>query len=538
MKQHRWMGKILLLVLLVGWGMGLVAPAPGITQDKPTPGGELVWAIVEEPDTLDPHITTRASSANVALRIYDNLVNIGPDQNFYPGLAKSWEISEDWKTYTFTLREDVKFHDGTPFNAETLKYTFDRVLDPTLKSRLAPSYLGPLDRAEVIEPYMIRLHYKEPYPVLLNRLARPILFPVSPEAVKKWGNQDYGRHPVGTGPFMFQKWEEKDRITLVRNPDYKWAPPFFKNQGPAYIEKITVKFIPENTTRVTTLETGEVNIAEEIPEQDVQRLRQDPRFTVIETIKNGTPWFYYVNNARVPTNEKAVRQAIAYAIDREAIATTISFGIPEPAYTILTPNMWSYDSSSKMYEYDPDKAIQLLEEAGWKKGPDGIRVKDGQRLKLLAIQTRDPRMEEMVQAMLREVGIEMEIQMLALPALQATYDSGEFHLSRTWWVQNDPDMMRNWLLSANIPPNGTRGNPSRVNDKELDELLIKGSLLPRGPERAEVYSKIQHRVMENAYVIPLIQVMRIVGIRAEVKNVFFDSNGYYPLFHDAWIEKK
>jgi peptide/nickel transport system substrate-binding protein len=390
-----------------------------------------------------------------------------------------------------------------------------------------------------MDKYILRLHYKEPYPVLMNRLARPILFPASPEAVKKWGNQDFGRYPVGTGPFIFQEWAPKDHITLVRNPDYTWAPPFYQNQGPSYIEKITVKFIAENTTRVTTLETGEVNIAEEIPEQDVKRLRDDKRFTVIETIKNGTPWMFYVNNGKLPTSEKAVRQAIAYAIDREAIANTISFGIPQPAYTVLAPPMWSYDPSSRMYEYDPDKAIQLLEEAGWKKGSDGIRVKDGQRLKVLATLTRDPRIEEMIQAMLRDIGMEMEIQILATPAWLAAYDSGDFHLSRTWWVQNDPDMMRNWLLSANIPPNGTKGNPLRVNNKELDELLVKGSILPyRSKEREDVYKKIQHIVMENAYVIPIIQVVRILGIRAEVKNVFFDSNGYYPLFHDAWIEKK
>jgi peptide/nickel transport system substrate-binding protein len=539
MQRCGWLGKFCFAVFLAAWGAGLVVPTPGATQDKPTPGGELIWVLTQEPDTIDPHITTLASAANINLRIFDNLVNIGPDQNFHPGLAISWDISEDWKTYTFTLREGVKFHDGVPFNAEALKFTFERILDPSLNSRLAPSYLGPLERAEVIGPYVIRLYYKEPYPVLLNRLARPLLFPVSPEAAKKWGNKDFGRHPVGTGPFIFQEWVPKDHITLVRNPDYKWAPPFYQNQGPSYIDKITVKFITENTTRVTTLETGEVNVAEEIPEQDVQRLRNDKRFTIIDAIKNGTPWLFYVNNAKPPTNDKAVRQAIAYALDREALVSTISFGINQPAYTVLSPPMWSYDPTSKRYEYDPDKAVKLLEAAGWKKGPDGIRVKDGQRLKVLAIQERDPRMEEMIQAMLRDVGMEMEIQMLALPAILAAGDSGDFHLSRVWWVQNDPDMMRNWLLSANIPPNGTKGNPLRVNNPELDELLIRGSVLPyRSQEREEVYKKIQQIVMDNAYVIPIAHVTRLIGFRAEVKNISFDSNGYYPLFHDAWVIKK
>jgi peptide/nickel transport system substrate-binding protein len=200
MQPCGWVGKYFFAVFLAAWGTALVIPTPGAAQDKPTPGGEVIWAITQEPDTIDPHITTLASAANINLRIFDNLVNIGPDQNFHPGLAISWDIAEDWKTYTFTLREGVKFHDGVPFNAETLKFTFERILDPSLNSRLAPSYLGPLERAEVIGPYIIRLHYKEPYPVLMNRLARPILFPVSPEAAKKWGNKDFGRHRWGLAP--------------------------------------------------------------------------------------------------------------------------------------------------------------------------------------------------------------------------------------------------------------------------------------------------------------------------------------------------
>lgn len=256
---HRSMHLIASLLTL----LALVLVALPATPAKAQGMRELVWILDGEPDILDPHVTTLAASSNINMRMFDNLITLGTDNNFYPGLAEKWEYSSDFKKYTFWLRKDVKFHDGEPMNAQAWEFSFKRMLDPATKSQLAPSYVGPLDRFEVVDDYTFNLYYKEAYPVLFNRLARPIMFPVSPKAVQQWGD-DFGRHPVGTGPFRFVEWVQNDRIVLERNPDYNWAPPVFKNSGPANFDRITFKYVADASTRIGLLESGEANVVEGI----------------------------------------------------------------------------------------------------------------------------------------------------------------------------------------------------------------------------------------------------------------------------------
>ncbi len=497
--------------------------------------GELVWILDGEPDILDPHVTTLAASSNINMRMFDNLINLGTDNNFYPGLAEKWEYTSDFKVYTFWLRKDARFHDGEPVDAKAWEFSFKRMLDPATKSQLAPSYVGPLDRFEVVDDYTFKLYYKESYPVLFNRLARPIMFPVSPKAVARYGD-DFGRNPVGSGPFKFKEWVQNDRIVLERNPDYNWAPPMFKNQGPANFERITFKYVAEPATRVGLLESGEANVVEGVDPQDVARLKNDSRYNIYQAIKNGTPWLYYTNTAKFPTDDVKVRQAIAYAIDRDALNNTIFFGITQPAYNLFAPPMWGFDPTVKGYNYDPDKAKQLLDEAGWSVGSDGIRVKNGQRLELLDIQTGDTRIDEFVQGQLRDVGIDMKIQVFSVTALTNELIAGNYHLHRTWWVQNDPDVVRAWLISTNIPPNGTRGNRVFYSNPQLDQWLTRGAELDRTDERKEIYSKIQHHVIDNAVVIPLVEVQRVVATPRNIQNFGFDSNGYYLWIHDGYMQ--
>lgn len=518
------------------------APAPlsatsgSAPAGQPTPGGTLTWVLSQEPDELDPHVTSRASSATVNLKIFDNFVNLTPDMKFVPGLAERWEISDDWRTYTFHFRKDVKFHDGTPFNAQEMKLSIERMIDPATKSRLAPSYVGPLDKAEVVDEYTLKMTYKGPYSVLMNRIARPIIMPASSKATKAAG-EGFGRHPVGTGSFKFVEWVAKDHITLERNPDYRWGPPIYKNSGPANFDSIIFKFSEDEATRSGLLESGEANVVEDIPAQDVARLEGNPKLRIYKAIKNGTPYLLYLNTQKPPTNDLRVRQAINYAIDREALTKTLRFGIDVPHYNVLSRVMWGYDKSADMYQYDQAKAKQLLDDAGWKPGPDGIRVKDGQRLHVVHVQSGDIKVDEFIQGQLKAVGIEHEIKQMSPTAITAALHKGEYNLNRTWWVQNDPDILRAWLHSNNVPPKGTQGNSPWYVNPELHKLLDDASQLPLNDKRKELYSKIQHIVMENAVVAPLYEVTRIIGTTAALEGATFDSNGYYLWIQDAYLKK-
>ena len=197
---------------------------------------------------MDPHIGAAELALQMTSCVFDTLVNKTPEGDYLPGLAQSFEVSEDERVYTFQLREDVKFHDGLPFDAAAVKFSLDRAWDPANKSQLAGRMLGPYDGTRVLSDHTVEIRLSQPYGLLLDSLSQGWLAPVSPLAVRKYGS-DFARHPVGTGPFVFDEWIAGDRIILKRNPDYAWAPPIVQNQGPAHLEEIAFVFLPNHSDR-------------------------------------------------------------------------------------------------------------------------------------------------------------------------------------------------------------------------------------------------------------------------------------------------
>jgi peptide/nickel transport system substrate-binding protein len=398
-------------------------PPAASTEAPPTEapavesGGTLVWANWPDPDTLDPHATVSSWVANQIMNLYDTLLWRGPDQDLYPGLANSWEVSDDGMTYTFYLREGVTFHDGTPFNAEAVKYNFDRIKSGAaarvMGSAAANDLIGSYESAEVIDDLTVALHFAEPYPAFLDAVSSHYLSIVSPTAVEKWGD-DFGKHPVGTGPFMLEEYVPQDHLTLVRNPDYNWAPSFMEHQGPAYLDKVIHRFVEEAGTRVAMLESGEAQLVSRANAEDVARLGSDPDYVLEVGYGGGLPHGYFPNASKYPTNDIRVRQALLYGTNRELLCQTLWNNFNPPAYGPLSPATWGYDSAvEQMYPYDPEKAKELLEEAGWTVGSDGIRVdKDGNRLHLLIQSIVSADMSaayEFQQAELKDIGIETEV---------------------------------------------------------------------------------------------------------------------------------
>ena len=203
-------------------GLLLLAPLMAFAQVKP--GGKIMFAARQDIDTLDPHITNRAATRKILIQFTDTLTVINPkDGKVLPGLAESWEVARDGKSYTFKLRKNVKFHDGTPFDAAAVKFTFDRIQEPLGAPGVARAFLGPYDGADIVDASTVRVRLKQPYAPFLRMVGLSPLAPLSPTAVQKMG-QDFSRKPVGTGPFMVKEWVPKSHVTLVRNPDYAWPP--------------------------------------------------------------------------------------------------------------------------------------------------------------------------------------------------------------------------------------------------------------------------------------------------------------------------
>ena len=333
---------------------------------------------------------------------------------FVPGLATSWQVTPDATRFTFTLREGVKFHDGTPCNAAAVKATFDRIVDPQLKALLI-GQLGPYDGTDVLGDYQVRVRFKEPYPLFLHYLSSVALRPVSPAGVKKWG-ADFGQNLVGTGPFALTKFTPAE-ITFERFADYNWAPAFLDHKGPAYLDKVVLRFVPESSTRLIALERGESQLVDFVPDADVKRFRADQKFVVDVIPVPGLPQLLQLNVTKPPLDDKRVRQAIQYAVDQKKLCDVLFFGVRRPGYGVLassTPGYWK--GVEEAYKFSPDKAKALLDAAGWKVGAGGIREKGGEKLSLLYITTNRAEYTqagEVVQDMLKQVGIEMKIDAMS-----------------------------------------------------------------------------------------------------------------------------
>ena len=498
-----------------------------------TPGGEIIVGLNLEPDNLDPAVTPFAVSHWVMMNIYDTLVWRANDGTFLPGLAETWEPSEDGTVYTFTLREGVNFHDGTPFNADAVKFTFDHIVDPESHSGFASSLLGPYDHTEVVDDRTAKVHFKEPYAPFLDSASQAFLAIVSPTAVQK-DREAYLRNPVGTGFMKFDEWVQNDHISLSRNPDYNWSSPVFDHAGPAYLDKVTFRFYTDTPTRLAALEAGDANLIETPPYNEVQRLIDDPQYEVHQVLNPGLPVVLFLDTVKAPTDDLAVRQAMNFALDRELIVMQGMFGVTKPAYGPLWESTPYYSAEVEtLYPYDPEKAAQLLDQAGWVPGGDGIREKDGQRL-TVAIASTDfiNPFRELSQAMWNAVGIELQVNTMTVAAAFEAIGNDEVNTTAQAWVSSDPVVLTNLFHSKNIKGGFAW---SKYADPHLDELLQNGESTIDDAERAAIYAEIQKIIMENALIIPYFgNPETTIAYDSTYQGVKQDFRNYLWL-HDAFL---
>jgi len=507
-----------------------------LTGCRPAPapkGGKLIYGLTLTPSGIDPHVNASSELGIPLTSVYDTLVWQDLDGNFVPGLAESWEVSDDGLIYTFHLRKDVKFHDGSPFNAQAVKFNLDRIVNPQTKSQKAAFMLGPYDHAEVVDDYTVRVYLKEPFAPLLDSLSQVYLGMASPTAVEKWG-LDYQMHQVGTGPFIFKEYIPKDHLTLVRNPDYNWAPGIFNHQGPAYLEEIEFRFFVEPATRALALESGEAHVMGEIPPQDAQRLSDDPNFQLIPVALPGTPLQIFLNTKRPPTDDLRVRQALIYASDREAIVTAIFKDLSPVAHGPLNAVTIGYDENVVgLYDHNPELAKELLKEAGWLDvDGDGVREKGGQPLRVEAYLMGWgflPEVAQLLQAQFKAVGVEMRSQVVAYPAALEAAREGKHNLIPFSLSSSDPDILRTFFHSEG------GFNWAKVRDPRLDELLEEGARTLDPERRKEIYAEAQQIIMAKALIIPIRDYVNLNAASAQVKGLRYDLRGWFPWLYDVYL---
>ena len=514
----------------LAWGLpsGVRAAAP--------PGGTLTYGMsLDVDETLDPQVTNWISVIRVTSNICESLVLQPVMGRFVPGLAESWQVAPDAKTYTFKLKRGVVFHDGTPFTAEAVRFTLDRVVDPATKAGASHDALGPYDHTEVVDDHTARVVMKQGFAPLLGSLATGALGIVSPDAVKKMGPAGFARHPVGTGPFMFKEWVAQDHITVVRNPAYKWGSSYYKHSGPAYLDQMIYKVILEPAVRTGTLKSGETQYIDDVDVGQYDALRHDGRVVVIDQGQTGSGETILLNTSTGPTADPQVRVAIEYAIDREGLNQSVYHGLNKVAWSPLMRPTFGYDpATEKMYGYNPDKARATLDAAGWKAGAGGIREKNGEKLAIawpIIGRPTDKAIAESVQASLQAVGIDVQVTPLERAAYYDLVRSNRYHFNLMWFSSGDPDVLRTLFHSSNV----TAFNRAKYQVPEVDKMLDDAVATSVPAARAQLYARIQQRVLHDAAVVPMVDTITHDAKRASLRGEHLDALATTAWFYDAQV---
>ncbi|MCD4720429.1 MAG: hypothetical protein K8S13_11310 [Desulfobacula sp.] len=461
-------------------------------------------------DTFNPFTTNRTN--NVYYLVYDRLVEMGADGVIYPHLLKSWYVSDDGLTITFTLRKGVKFHDGSELNAEVLKWFLQNLAKGKSKYMVAA-----VESIDIKDNLTVDLNLSRPDPNILYNFTSSFTGIPSKKAIEKYGDEFGRKYVVGTGPFEFVSWKTGDEVVLKKNSNYQWGSPLSDNQGPAKIDKIIFKEILEDSTRFLEFKTGGVDILEKAPTLFLKKIRKDPNAKVITMASNGN-FHMIMNTKREYLKNINIRKAIALSINQENILKAVFQGNGTPAYTYLIDRLPARKVDKK-YEihFDLAKAKQIMAEEGWKKDSDGILTKDGKKLTLVLWSKSDSderKTAVVIQAQLAELGIDIKIEQFDPSSIKAEFKKGRHDLVIRSYGWDNADILE-WFFNSNKPG---YPNVAMWHDNESDYLMQKAMTRSRNAEERIQNFKDYHEYLLSQYVwAPIINSVNNHAINNRVK---------------------
>jgi peptide/nickel transport system substrate-binding protein len=492
----------------------------------------IVYGLTLAPSGIDPHLNASAELGIPLSSVYDTLVFQDPDSGeFVPGLAEDWTISDDGLTYTFSLRDDVTFHDGTSFDADAVIANIDYTLDPENHSFKAALMLGPLAGVEVLDDYTIVIRLEEPYAPLLDALSQVYLGMASPLALETWGSSEYQYHQVGTGPYRFVEYVPNDHLTLARYEDYDWAPSIY-NQRKASIETIVFRFYEDAATRALALESGEVDIIGEVPHLDAVRLDADEDFELHPIAIPGQPLQFLFNTLRSPTDDVRVRQALIAAVDRADVVETVFGTYSHVANGPLSAVTKGYSPDAPFPAYDPEHAADLLDAAGWQDDDgDGVRSRDGEDLHIHIVAPSwgsNSEVAQLLRASWETVGASVEIEIApGFGPLNEAQASGSYHLIGINLFDSDPDILRSFYTSEGFY------NWTGYTDPDLDRDLNQAAQASLDADlRWELYAAAAMQIRDQALLIPIRDYVNLVVSNNRLEGLHFSAQGWFPLLID------
>ncbi len=485
-----------LIILMLAMGLSL----PSAFADKKE---TLVWAVSSKIPTMDIYATTDLNLTNIYYMLSDSLVERDlNDLSIKPGLAKSWKRLDD-TTWEFELYPGITYHNGNPLTSESIRYTImDRILNPEMKAKLRGAYTFIKD-VEVIDNLRFRIHTAGPYPLVLERFCT--FFPYDPDFCRKSGEAHVAQVPMGTGPYKMVKWEKGSKLILTANENY-WV------KGLPKIKNIVIRVIPEQSTRIAELISGNVNLISKLDPDKVAMVEKNPKIKVLETPSHRINFWQFDSMGRAgktPVQDKRVRQAVWHAIDRQAIIDTMFQGHAKMINAPLSPYDFGFKADIDGLEYNPEKARQLLKEAGYASGFD---------LDVMYYYPIQHQFNTAAMGYLSKVGIKLNLKDYRGNIGQAitardggkAKDIGNFGWASYMLLDADGTLPI-WF--------GEKSKKNYTGDKEVDGWLEEARYSFDSQKRKELYEKAQEKIIQNVYWIPLNTVNSIYGASKDLKIV-------------------
>lgn len=459
--------------------------------------GRLTLGMASEPSTLDPQMSAEQPAHNITFNVIDSLLGRDENQQIVPALAESWQALDEL-TYEFRLRPGVVFHNGEPFNAEVVKWNYDRILDPDQNSTSRPM-ISPVESVEVVDDLTVLIRTTDPFPLVFATNTMPLIGLLPPKYVADEGDEAAASHPIGTGPFKFVEWQRGQNITLEANPDYWGVPPL--------VSSVAYQFIPEPSTRVAALLSGEVDLIQSVPPDQVDRIENSGEAKVA-MIADGmivSSYQFNVTSVEGPIQDVRVRRAISHAIDREAIIDSILNGQASARPIPLGPTDFGVNPDLQFYEFNQDLARELLAEAGYADGFEfTMHTSNGRYL-------QDFSVSQTIAANLAEVGITVNVQpeewgvyidMLAQNTAGPMYIIG--------WGGGLFDANELYFAFSSDSTYATFGDP------EIDELLGAAQRTNDEASRLELYYQAQELLVDRVAFTMAYQANAIYGLGNQV----------------------
>ena len=521
------LAPLFIAVTLAGCGEQVSAPSSS-TAANPVSGGTLKVALDGDPNCIDPQQAGNNTALNVGRQVVDSLTDQDPKTGeIVPWLASRWEVDADSRRFTFHLREGVKFSDGSALDAAAVKANLENIVTLGARSVLGSTYLAGLKNIETPDRNTVIIEFGQSNAQFLQATSTMSLGLLAgatlalPPAERCQGNL------IGSGPFVLKSFVHNQRVLLSRHEAYAWESSLASHKGKAWLDAIEFVIVPESGVRLGSLLSGQIDVDTGVVAQNEQVL-ETQGVPLLTRANPGVVYNLTPDETDPLYSDVKVRQALIKAIDREQLRSIIS-RYQKPATALLASSTPYYKDLSSLLAYDPDGARQLLDEAGWKVGTDGIRVREGKRLALHLNYWQNAPILELVQQQLRQVGVELLLNKSTISQVSALQSSGDMHLTFFNLTRADPDVIRT------VYETGGR-NYNRRQPALVDQVLQQAAATLDSSQRQKLIDQASEILLREGHAIPLIELSSVLAHGKQVHGLHYEASSRLQFF-DTWLQR-